>query len=44
MPSFPDLVALNGRLEQRCLELWREIPHSALPGTVADVWAEEQQR
>jgi transposase len=42
MPSFPDLVALNAWLEQRCLEMWREIPHGTLPGTVADVWAEEQ--
>ena len=42
MPNFPDLGALNGWLEQRCLELWREIPHGILPGTIADVWAEEQ--
>ena len=40
--SFPDLEALNAWLEQRCLELWGEIPHGVLPGTVADVWAEEQ--
>ncbi len=42
MPNFPDLAALNTWLEQRCMELWREIPHGALPGTIADVWAEEQ--
>lgn len=42
MPSFPDLAALNAWLERRCLELWREIPHGTLPGTIADVWAEEQ--
>ena len=42
MPSFPDLAALNAWLEQRCLELWREIPHGVLPGTVADAWVEEQ--
>ena len=42
MPNFPDLAALNAWLEQRCMELWREIPHGALPGTVADVWTEEQ--
>ena len=24
------------------MELWREIPHGALPGTIADVWTEEQ--
>jgi hypothetical protein len=42
MPNFPDLAALNAWLEQRCMELWREIPHGALPGTIADVWTEEQ--
>ena len=42
MPNFPDLAALNAWLEQRCMELWREIPHGGLPGTVADVWTEEQ--
>ena len=42
MPNFPDLAALNAWLERRCLELWREIPHGVLPGTVADAWAEEQ--
>ena len=42
IPNFPDLAALNAWLEQRCMELWREIPHGALPGTIADVWAEEQ--
>jgi transposase len=44
MPSFPDLAALNGWLERRCMELWREIPHGSLPGSIADVWAEEQAR
>ena len=42
MPDFPDLAALNAWLEQRCLELWREISHGTLPGTIADVWAAEQ--
>lgn len=42
MPNFPDLAALNAWLEQRCMELWREIPHGGLPGTIADVWTEEQ--
>ena len=42
MPSFPDLAALNDWLEQRCVELWTEIPHAALPGSVADVWAVER--
>ncbi|HLM39879.1 MAG TPA: IS21 family transposase [Microvirga sp.] len=42
MPSFPDLAALNGWLERRCMELWREIPHGSLPGSIADVWTEER--
>jgi transposase len=42
IPNFTDLRALNTWLEQRCLELWREIPHGALPGMISDVWAEEQ--
>ncbi|HRA95071.1 MAG TPA: IS21 family transposase [Aestuariivirga sp.] len=42
MPNFPDLAALNAWLERRCMELWHEIPHGALPGTIADVWTEEQ--
>ena len=42
MPNFPDLAALNAWLDRRCLELWREIPHGVLPGTLADAWAEEQ--
>ena len=35
MPEFPDLAALNAWLERRCMELWREIPHGTLPGSVA---------
>jgi hypothetical protein len=35
------LGALNAWLEQRCIELWAQIPHASLPGTVADVWADE---
>ena len=42
MPEFPDLAALNAWLEQRCLELWRQTPHGKQPGSIADVWAEEQ--
>ena len=42
MPNFPDLAALNAWLERRCLELWREIPHGRLAGSLADAWAEEQ--
>lgn len=43
MPEFPDIAALNVWLERRCQELWHEIPHGALPGSVADVWAEERE-
>ena len=42
MPEFPDIAALNVWLERRCMELWHEISHGALPGSVADVWAVEQ--
>ncbi|HTM81618.1 IS21 family transposase [Asticcacaulis sp.] len=42
IPSFPNLAALNVWLEERCISYWREIPHGELPGTIADVWAEEQ--
>ena len=42
MPDFPDLAALNVWLEQRCLELWQQTPHGKRPGTIADVWVEEQ--
>jgi transposase len=42
MPSLPDLAALNAWLERRCLELWHEIPHGALPGSIADALAEER--
>jgi hypothetical protein len=40
-PRFLDLDALNDWLEQRCKELWREIPHGTLPGTIFDVWESE---
>ena len=42
MPDVPDLAALNAWLERRCQELWHEIPHGVLPGSVADIWAEER--
>ncbi|MFC6462220.1 IS21 family transposase [Paracoccus aerius] len=42
MPGFPDLSTMNAWLEQRCLEVWQETPHGTLPGTIADVWAEER--
>lgn len=41
-PVFPSLDALNDWLEQRCKALWAEISHGKLPGTVADVWAQER--
>ena len=41
LPSFRDLDALNSWLERRCIEQWGEIAHGVLPGTVADVHAEE---
>ncbi len=40
-PSFADMDALNAWLERRCIELWAQIPHGFLPGSIADVWAEE---
>ena len=41
-PAFATLAALNDWLEARCTALWREIDHGKLPGTVADVWAQER--
>jgi transposase len=40
-PSFADLDALNAWLEAGCIEAWSQIPHGVLPGTIADVWAQE---
>jgi transposase len=42
MPSFPDRDALNAWLERRCVELWEQVPHGTLPGTIAEVWATEK--
>ena len=42
VPEFPDLAALNAWLEQRCMDLWHDIPHGGLPGSIADVWKEER--
>lgn len=42
MPVFATLSELNDWLETRCIELWGEISHGTLPGTVADVWAQER--
>ncbi len=41
MPSFPDIDALNAWLEEQCIAQWGDIQHGVLPGTVADVHAEE---
>jgi len=38
MPNFPDMAGLNVWLEQRCVELWRDIPHGAQPGSPAESW------
>jgi hypothetical protein len=44
LPSFPDLDTLNAWLEERCIEQWGQIVHGGLPGTIADVWADEVAR
>jgi transposase len=41
LPSFADLDALNVWLERRCIEQWEQIVHGTLPGTVAEVHADE---
>jgi transposase len=41
MPCFPDRDALNAWLETRCVELWGEVRHGLLPGTIAEVHASE---
>lgn len=40
-PSFPDLDALNAWLEAQCIAQWKDISHGLMPGSVADVHAEE---
>lgn len=42
VPPLANLPALNTWLQERCLALWREIEHGKLPGSIADVWAQEQ--
>lgn len=42
VPVFTTLEALNDWLEARCRALWAEISHGKLPGTVFDVWQQEQ--
>jgi transposase len=41
MPSFPDIDALNVWLEEQCIAQWGQIQHGVLPGTIADVHADE---
>src|SRR5271168_3985068 len=42
IPVFADLETLNAWLEGRCVALWGQIPHGALLGTIAEVWADEK--
>lgn len=42
VPAFATLAALNDWLEARCTALWHEIDHGKLPGTIADIWAQER--
>lgn len=41
-PAFASLEVLNEWLEHRCLELWQEINHGLLPGSVSDAWQQEK--
>jgi transposase len=41
LPSFPDIAALNAWLEERCVAHWPDIQHGTLPGTIAEVHADE---
>jgi transposase len=43
VPRFASLEALNDWLEQRCKELWQQIPHGLRPGTIEDIRAAEVQ-
>ena len=40
-PAFASLDALNVWLADRCRQLWQEIAHGQLPGTVFDAWQQE---
>jgi transposase len=42
MPNFEDLTSLNAWLEVRCIERWSELQHGLLPGSVAEVQAQER--
>lgn len=41
LPELPDIAALNAWLEEQCIAQWAQIPHGNLPGTVAEIWAQE---
>jgi hypothetical protein len=41
LPSFTDIDALNTWLEECCIAQWQHIQHGVLPGSVADVHADE---
>lgn len=42
-PKFANFGELNAWLEQRCIELWREIRHPEQPAfTIAQLWDDEQ--
>ncbi|BCA61318.1 Transposase [Sphingomonas sp. HMP9] len=41
LPELSDIAALNAWLEEQCIAQWAQIPHGNLPGTVAEVWAQE---
>jgi len=42
-PAFPSLVALNAWLQQRCVDLWRELPHPQdKRRTLGDYWQAER--
>ncbi len=41
VPQAESLDNLNLWLEERCIALWKDIPHRIEPGSVADAWADE---
>lgn len=42
IPIFDTLDDMNQWLEDRCIALWAETAHQALPGSIADVWEAEK--
>lgn len=44
-PLFKSLGELNVWLEERCKQLWQQVPHPELPDqTIADLWLEEKRQ